>query len=451
MERHVNRRSFLATLGAAAASPLLGAQGQPPRRSGRRPNIIFFLVDDLGRDWIRCYGAAHPTPKIDAFARQGVRFETAYATPLCTPTRVELLTGRYPFRTGWIDHYDVPRLGGKGLDWERETTFGRLLRDAGYATAIAGKWQVNDFRAYPDALKRHGFDEHCMWTGVETGNPPSARRYADPFLQTNGERKTHEGKYGPDIVNDFARDFISRHKDRPFILYYPSILTHGPHEVTPDNRANPPADATGLFAGNVTYVDKLFGDLVDHVDRLGLSNHTFIVFTTDNGSPVPGVLNGAPYTPGKSHTTDAGVHVPFIVRAPWLTQSARTSTDLIDFSDVLPTFAELAGVSIPAGLQLDGQSFVGSLTKSGARKRTWIYSQRAANRTVRDQRYKLDSDGSFYDLQTDPMETRDLEASDDPRIAKARARLSAVLSAFPPDGPPPFEGYKPRGGRGGGQ
>jgi arylsulfatase A-like enzyme len=446
VEHHVKRRSFLTTVAAAAASPLLAMAGQSPARNRRRPNIIFFLVDDLGRDWISCYGAAHSTPRIDAFARRGVRFETAYSTPLCTPTRVELLTGRYPFRTGWTDHYDVPRLGGKGLDWERETTFGRVLRDAGYATAIAGKWQVNDFRAYPDALQRHGFDEHCMWTGVETGNPASARRYVDPFLQINGERKTHEGKYGPDIINEFARDFIRRHRDRPFLLYYPSLLTHGPHEPTPDNRANPPTDETGLFAGNVTYVDKLFGELVDEVDRLRLSNNTFIVFTADNGSPVSGSLNGVPYVPGKSHTTDAGVHVPFIVRAPWLTKSARTSADLIDFSDVFPTFAELAGVSVPSGLQLDGRSFIGSLTRSGNKKRTWIYSQRGVRRTVRDQRYKIDSDGSFYDLASDPLEKNDLQASADPQIVKARARLSAVLSAFPADGPPPFAGYKPRRG-----
>lgn len=442
----MNRRCFLISVGTAAASPLLSAQRQPQKRKGRRPNIIFFLVDDLGRDWISCYGAAHSTPKIDAFAGQGVRFETAYSTPICTPTRVQLLTGRYPFRTGWTDHYDVPRWGGKGFDWERETTFARVLRGAGYATGIAGKWQVNDFREYPDALKRHGFDEHCMWTGFETGNPASARRYADPFLQINGERKRHEGKYGPDIVNGFARDFVRRHKDRPFLLYYPSILTHGPHEATPDNRANPPADDKGLFAGNVTYVDKLFGDLIDDVDRLGLSDDTFIVFTADNGSPIPGSLNGVPYPPGKSHITDAGVHVPLIVRAPWLTKSARTSADLVDFSDVFPTFAELAGVSVPNRLQLDGRSFVGSLTGTGNNKRAWIYSQRGVHRTVRDQRYKINSDGSFYDLTADPLEKSDLRTSQAPGVVKARARLSAVLNGFPADGPAPFEGYKPRRG-----
>jgi arylsulfatase A-like enzyme len=442
----VNRRVFLTSVAAAAASPLLSARGQPPKRNGRKPNIILFLVDDLGCDWISCYGAAHSTPRIDAFASQGVRFETAYSSPICTPTRVQLLTGRYPFRTGWTDHHDVPRWGGKGFDWERETTFARILREADYATGIAGKWQVNDFRQYPDALKRHGFDEHCMWTGFETGNPASARRYADPFLQINGERKTHTGKYGPDIVDGFARDFVRRHKDRPFMLYYPSILTHGPHEPTPDNRANPPADAKGLFAGNVTYVDKVFGNLVDDVDRLGLTDHTFIVFTSDNGSPVSGSLNGAPYPAAKGRISHAGVRVPFIVRAPWLTKSAKTSADLVDFSDVFPTFLELAAVPVSGRLQLDGRSFVGSLTATDTDKRGWIYSQRGANRTLRDQRYKINSDGSFYDLAADPFEKNDLRDSQDPRVVKARARLSIVLNGLPADGPAPFEGYKPRAG-----
>ncbi|HEY2932811.1 MAG TPA: sulfatase-like hydrolase/transferase [Acidobacteriota bacterium] len=445
----MNRRLFLTTVAAATAAPLGAAQRESARPSRRKPNIVLFLVDDMGRDWIGCYGAAQSTPHVDAFAALGVRFETAYSMPSCTPTRVELLTGRYPFRTGWVDHYDVPRWGGKGLDWERETTFTRLLRDAGYATGITGKWQINDFRAYPDALKRHGFDEDCMWTGVENGNPASAQRYADPFLQINGERKTHRGKYGPDIVNDFARDFVRRHRDRPFLLYYPSILVHGPGEPTPDNRANPLRDEKGLFAGMLSYMDKLFGTFIKEVDGLGLADNTFIVFAADNGSPIPGSLNGVPFPPGKGRLTDLGVHVPFIVRAPWLTTSARVSTDLIDFSDVFPTLCELAGVTVPAGLRLDGRSFVGSLTGRAKNKRAWIYAQRGTSRMVREHRYKLDSDGSLFDLSVDPFEDTDLRTSRDADVVAARTRLSAVLNGLPADGPVPFEGYKPRRGTGG--
>jgi arylsulfatase A-like enzyme len=438
----VNRRSFVATLAAASA----GARAQ--RR--RQPNIILFLVDDMGRDWVSCYGAAHPTPNIDRLAAEGVRFETAYSTPICTPTRVELLTGRYPFRTGWTDHHDVPRWGGKGLDWDREIAFARLLRDAGYATAVAGKWQVNDFRTHPDALRRHGFDEHCMWTGFETGNPPSAKRFWNAFLEINGDRKTHKGAYGPDVVNEFARGFIRRHKDRPFLLYYPDILTHGPNEPTPLNRAAPPSGQKGLFAGMVTYMDRLFGKLMEELAALGLSDNTFVVFATDNGSPAtPGTLNGAECPPGKGRIADLGSHVPFIVRAPWLSKGGRVCRDLIDFSDLFPTIAELAGVAVPKHLTLDGRSFLGSLTGNAQAKRTWIYSQRGANRTVRDHRFKLNSDGSFYDLAADPFEKNDLRATRAAEVMAARTRLSGVLNSLPADGPPPFEGYQPRLGNAG--
>ena len=433
----VNRRSFLATLGASSFA--LTAQNR------RKPNIIFFLVDDMGRDWVSCYGGGHRTPNIDRFADGGVRFETAWSTPICTPTRIQLLTGKYPFRSGWTDHYDVPRWGGKGFDWEREITFARVLRDSGYATAIAGKWQVNDFRKQPDALRQHGFDEHCMWTGFETGNPASAKRFWDPFLQINGQRRTHEGKYGPDVVNDFARDFIRRHQDKPFLLYYPAILTHGPNEPTPDNRATAPADQKGLFAGMVSYMDKEFGRLLDEVDRQGLADNTFIVFACDNGTPpTTGTLNGVPCPAGKGKMTDMGSHVPFIVRAPWLAESPRVSTDLIDFSDVFPTVLELVGVPVPRGVKIDGRSFLPSVSGGKGQKREWIYSQRGANRTVRDQRFKANSNGGFFDLKTDPFEKTDLRSSTDGEVVKARERLTAVLKSFPPDGPVPFEGYKPR-------
>ena len=142
-----------------------------------RPNIIFIMVDDMGRDWVSCYGAQHPTPNIDRLASQGVRYETAWCIPICTPTRVTLLTGQYPFRHGWTQHYDVPRWGGDGLKWTKFTTFARVLRDSGYATAIGGKWQINHLGKQPDALKKHGFDEHCVWMGVEADRPETKQRY----------------------------------------------------------------------------------------------------------------------------------------------------------------------------------------------------------------------------------------------------------------------------------
>ena len=133
--------------------------------AAQKPNVILVMVDDLGRDWVSCYGAKHQTPNLDQLAKEGVRYETAWSMPIGTPTRVTLLTGQYPFRHGWTTHYDVPRQGGGGLRPDRFTTFARVLRDHGYSTVIGGKWQVNHLGKQPNVLKEHGFDEHCVWPG----------------------------------------------------------------------------------------------------------------------------------------------------------------------------------------------------------------------------------------------------------------------------------------------
>ena len=151
-------------------------------RYERPPNIVFILVDDLGKEWIGCYGAEGiETPHIDRLAETGMRFENAWCMPQCTPTRVTLLTGQYPYRHGWTNHFDVPRWGsGAHFDPSQNASFARMLRNAGYATAIAGKWQIDDFRVEPDALKEAGFDEWCVWTGGEAGNPPSDNATPNP-------------------------------------------------------------------------------------------------------------------------------------------------------------------------------------------------------------------------------------------------------------------------------
>lgn len=409
----------------------------------RPPNIILILVDDVGCDWFSCYGAAHKTPNVDRLAAQGVRFETAWATPICSPSRVELLTGRYPFRTGWIDHHDAPRWGGKGLDWEKEKTFARFLREAGYATAIAGKWQINDLRKF-DALKLHGFDEHCVWPGYETGNvPPSDERYWNAFLQTNGQRQSHTNRFGPDVVNDFALDFIRRHRSQPFLLYYPMILCHSPYPATPLNRTNAPKGMKQVYADLITYVDQQVGTIVDEVDQLGLAENTLILLTGDNGSSTGGERNGLKIPAGKAFTHNWGVQVPLVVRAPWLAKQPHVVKTPADFSDLFPTFLELAGVPLPKDRAVDGHSLVPLLRENAApgQQREWIFSQRARNRTVRDERFKLDSSGKFWDLQNDPLEGSDLSQSTAEEVVKARRQLMAVLQSLPADGGPPFEGF----------
>lgn len=407
----------------------------------QKPNIIFIMVDDMGRDWVSCYGAEHQTPNIDQLANQGVLYQTAWCNPFCTPTRVTLLTGQYPFHHGWVQHYDVPRWGGAGFRADRFITFARLLRESGYATAIGGKWQINHLGQDPEILKKHGFDEHCVWPGVEEGKPETVERFWNGLLLTNGKRS--KVPYGPDAINDFLIDYIKRHKGDPFLIYYPMLLTHGPHTTTPMNKAKAPEGKPALFAGNVTYMDYLVGKLVAAIDDLGLKKRTLIVFTGDNGSASSGTLNGEPYPKGKGRQADWGVHVPFIVRAPFLSKGGIVSRDLIDFTDLYPTFLDLAGVTPPKTLRLDGKSFVPSLRgdEDPFKKRSWIYSQIGDFRMIRDWYHIVDNKGAFHNLLNDPRQEREVNPQD--KIAPGRRqRLQIILDRFPKNAPAPFPEFK---------
>ena len=415
---------------------LAGAVG-----AAQKPNVILIMVDDMGRDWVSCYGAQHQTPNIDRLAKEGIRYETAWSMPICTPTRVTLLTGQYPFHHGWTKHYDVPRLGGAGLRPDRFTTFARLLRDNGYSTVIGGKWQVNHLGKQPNILQEHGFDEHCVWPGAEEGKPETEPRYWKGFLQANDRRGTVA--YGPYSINEYLINFIQRHKDRPFLVYYPMLLTHGPHDLTPFNREKKPEGEAALYAGSVTYMDHLVGNLVAAVDKLGLKDKTMIVFTGDNGSSVPGILHGKPYPKGKSGEADWGAHVPFIVRAPFLSKGDVVSRDMIDFTDLYPTFLDLAGIVPPKNLKLDGKSFVPSMrgSEDPYEKRSWVYSQLGGFRMIRDWYHIVDNKGSFHNLSKDPRQERPVSKLD--KIAPGRRqRLQMILDRFPKDAPVPFAEFE---------
>lgn len=430
----------LLTLFGFLLVPILPAAGEPP------PNLVFIMVDDMGRDWVSCYGADHPTPHIDRLADEGIRYTTAWCTPICTPTRVTLLTGRYPCHHGWVNHFDVPRWGGLGLDWNRFTTFAKPLREAGYATAIGGKWQINHLGKQPEALEEHGFQEHCVWTGAEADNPDSQERFWNGYLQTNGKRD--RVPYGPDAINDFLIDFIERNRDSPFLVYYPMLLTHGPHTTTPLNQDRAPEGKEALFAGNVTYMDHLVGRLVAAIDDLGLTNRTLIVFTGDNGSAAAGKLDGKAYPKGKGREANWGAHVPFIVRAPFLDPGGRVCGDLVDFTDLYPTFLELAGIEASDDLRLDGISLVKSLRGSDDPfdKRNWIYSQLGDFRMVRDWHHLLDNRGNFHDLDKDPRQEQEVSVLDK-QAPHRRQRLQMILDRFPNENADaPFPEFRDRHG-----
>lgn len=433
-----------------------------------KPNIVFIMADDLGREWISCYGGGEmKTPHIDALAKTGLRFTNAYSMPKCTPTRVTLLTGQYPFRHGWTAHWDVPRWGaGVNFDWKHNVSFARVMKSAGYTTAIAGKWQINDFRVQPEALQKHGFDEHCMWTGYETGITASGKRYWDPYVRIGDESKTHRGKFGPDVYADFLIDFMKRKKDVPFLAYFPMALPHGPLVATP---LRPEAKGRDeRFKAMVEYVDHLVGRIVKSLDETGIRRKTIVIFTTDNGTSggMTARLGGVRVRGGKDKFTDAGAHAPFIVNCPGLVPAGKVIDDLVDFTDMLPTFAELGGAKLPRGVTLDGFSIASTILgrKHDGPKRQWVLAmgpgtmtlkngrlasrEIPAPRTIRDRRYKLWRSGGkstrLVDLLADPHEKKDLLGSADPSAIAARKRLESILTSLPPDAPARYEKTPPQ-------
>ncbi len=213
-------------------------------------------MDDLGKEWVSAYGAEDiQTPNVDALAESGLKFHNAYSMPQCTPTRLTFLTRQYPFRHGWVNHWDVPRWGGGAhYDETINPSIGKEMKKAGYTTCIAGKWQIDDFRVEPDALSRNGFDEYCMWTGYETGIPASGERYQDPYIFTKEGSRTYPGEFGPDVFKDFIIDFIKQPKQEPFFVYFPMVLTHTPFVNTPDEVAD---SKLGKHKAMVRYADKI--------------------------------------------------------------------------------------------------------------------------------------------------------------------------------------------------
>ncbi len=465
---NITRRGFLKALGISTAALAL------PRKSllaagVQRPNILFIMVDDLGKEWISCYGAEEiKTPNIDALAETGMRFENAYSMPQCTPSRAALLTGQYPWRNGWVNHWDVPRWGVGYFDWKirQNMTFARIMKTAGYATAAVGKWQINDFRIEPEAMKKHGFDDWCMWTGYETGNKPSAERYWDAYINTPQGSKTYSGQFGPDVYTDYLIRFMTGHKDKPMMLYFPMALTHGPLVTTPaEPNAKTPIEKHKAM---VRYTDRLVGRLIKALDELHIRERTIVILTTDNGSDggITGTRKGRKIRGGKARKTENGICEPYIVNCPGLVPQAVVTDALTDFTDLLPTFAELGGAGIPEDLQIDGVSIAPLLL--GRQKdspREWIMALGHGparldekgvrgvvdytERVIRDKRYKVWVSEErritqLYDLHTDPFEENNLIASTRIEHLTAIGKFQAVVDAMPErDARPRYEPRKP--------
>jgi arylsulfatase A len=428
----VTRREFLRYGAAATAAALLprGVRAAPEAPPARPLNLVLILADDLGYECIGANGGtSYRTPHLDRMAAGGVRFEHCYAQPLCTPTRAQLMTGIYNVR-------NYTRFGQLA---PQAVTFAAPLKRAGYATCIAGKWQLG---GGPEAPKAFGFDEYYLWQ--HTRRPP---RYANPGLEIMGEQVDYaNGEYGPDLIDARALDFIGRNKERPFFLYYPMILPHDPFQPTPDSPDwDPKAVGEGVnqkpahYGEMVTYMDKLVGRLLTRLDELKLRENTLVLFLGDNGThpSITSRMGERVVTGDKGASTDGGTHVPLICGLPAGLPGGRVLADLVDTTDFLPTLLEAAGVALPSDLKIDGQSFWPQLGGEPGRPRAWVYSwfaqhggPTATAEFARTQRYKLYADARFYDMAADPLEQKPLDPALDADAASARGSLQKVLDDF---------------------
>lgn len=442
----LNRRRFF-TLAAGAAVAAATSPGcksvaarHPSETLAKKTNIILIMADDLGYECLSCYGgASYKTPVLDELARTGMRFDHCYAQPLCTPSRVKIMTGRSNARNYTkFGHFDFT-----------QKTFAHILKRAGYDTCIVGKWQLMGRGL--DGPHDAGFDEYCLWH-MEDARAPKGSRFRDPKIIKN--RKLLDGlkgKYGPDIFTDYICDLLQRHKSKnskPFFLYYPMALTHAPFEPTPDSKEwnkTKVKNSNKFFTDMVAYMDKIVGRIVHKLDELGLRENTLLLFTGDNGTPGPitsKMKDGRSIRGGKGLTTDAGTHVALVANWKGTTPAGRLCSDLVDFSDLLPTLADAAGASLPAGVTIDGRSFLPQLLGKKASPRQSIFCWYRRNpgstlfRFARDQRWKLYDQGDYeragklYDVHADPLEQSPVEPGQGGWQANARKRLQAVLNSM---------------------
>lgn len=418
-----------AMLVALLAAPA-GIFAAAPAATAARPNVVLIMADDFGYECVAANGGqSYRTPNLDRLAAQGVRFEQCHVQPLCTPTRIQLMTGLFNIRN-YVEFGLLPR---------SEKTFGHLFQAAGYRTSVCGKWQLG---REPDSPKHFGFDESYLWQ--HTRRPP---RYANPGLEHNGrELDFSQGEYGPTLVQQFALEFIAKNKDRPFLLYYPMMLTHNPFQPTPDSPDwNPKtmgekaAQHERHFADMTAYMDKLVGQLDERLAELGLRDNTLLLFLGDNGTGggVRSRFQDREVRGGKGTTTWRGTRVPLIASWPAVIRSGRVSRDLISSVDFLPTICAAAGIAAPAGG--DGVSFLPQLRGERGTPREWLYHwysprQNNAKKVTEfafDHRYKLYRDGRFFDLERDAEEKTPLAVAERAGDAAASAaKLQGALDRY---------------------
>lgn len=402
----------------------------------KKTNIILIMADDVGYECFGCYGSSqYSTPNIDRMAQNGMLFTHCYSQPLCTPSRIKIMTGIS----------NVRNYSGFSILNSDQKTIGHYFKEAGYKTMVAGKWQLLGAEHYSKQFQGQGtwpetagFDNSCLWQVDKLGS-----RYWQPLLYVDGKNQSfkQESDYGPDIVNQHVLDFMEREQAKPFLIYYPMILVHNPFDPTPDSKSRKSRNKQRNFEDMVSFMDRMIDNVIRKTEQLGIAENTLILFCGDNGTnkAITSTLNGVEIVGGKGKTTDAGTRVPMVALQPGVIRKGQVYEELIDFSDFLPTCLDVCGLKIPAGL--DGRSFAPQLQGKEGEPRQWIHcyycprpERTPQQQFVRTKRWKLYRDGRFYDVSNDVKEKNDLTGKETPKAAAARKELQQTLDSFPAKG-----------------
>ena len=415
-------------------------------QSVRRPNIVLIVADDLGYGDLRCFGNEQvQTPHIDRMASEGARFTNFVVSwPACTPSRSTILTGRYPQRNGLYDmirnnevnykhlfterEYAVSPEMTLGLDL-REVTVGQVMKSAGYATGVVGKWDSGRAKRYLPLQRGFDFYYGFANTGIDYF---THERYGVPSMFRGNERIKDEG-HATDLFRREALRFLDENHQRPFFLYLPFNAPHGAStfdkatvQETPEWLAKYKGQKNAQYLAFLSHLDDAVGNVMERLRRHGLDDNTLVIFTSDNGGSGPG-KNGS-LRGGKAQMWEGGLRVPMIARWPGHIPRDRVSDEFLSTAELLPTFAAIGGAAPPKGVKLDGFNMLPVLEGKAKSQRTEFFWQRQDDKAARVGQWKwLESErgNGLYDLSADVGEKNDLSQRKPDVLARVKGRWKA--------------------------
>ncbi|MBI1373986.1 MAG: sulfatase-like hydrolase/transferase [Phycisphaera sp.] len=426
-------RSIPAVIAIAAFLCLSLAARSPARAADTPPNIVLIFIDDMGYADVGCFGADNlRTPHIDQLAAQGMRFTSYYATPVCSMSRASLMTGCYNARVsipGVLFPHDKI-----GLNPD-EITIAEVLKPRGYATCAVGKWHLGWQEKF---LPPHqGFDHYFgipYSNDVGAGNtkrdfPPLPIVRDTDTIETEPDQTQLTRRYTEEVVK-----FITEHKDGPFFVYLPHTMVHKPLAASERFAGK---SKRGLYGDAVEEIDWSVGQIMDTLDRLGLADHTLVMFTSDNGPAGPDTpMNGSakPFRGRKASTYEGGVREPTIVRWPGHVRPGTTCDRVIGNIDVLPTFAAVAGAQAPTDRVIDGRDFSSLLADPNAPpvRNVHLYYRGFDLEAIRVGDFKLriaaagkgkGKSVELFNLVDDPGESHNLAKQMPDKVAELRAEM----------------------------